>query len=130
MINILLFTRVKAEYAISYDSENFIIHRAKSGQYADMVFKPHLSGLHVYDEEEPRGHACYLFVEMVKYNISIFTKHQVASANLVHKLQAGLLYPSVDDLRWIVKTSMLKDNPVTNQNVNVALKIWGLMWNF
>ena len=96
--NILSFTRVKAEYDISYDSENFIIHCAKSG-YADMVFRPHSSGLHVYDEEDMRGHTSYSFVEMVDVNMSMLTKRQVASTNLAHNLQAGLAYPSVDDLR-------------------------------
>ena len=127
MTNILSFTRVKAEYDVSYVGENFAIHCAKSG-YVYMVFRPHSSGLHVYDEDDLRGHASYSFAEMVKGNMSMFTKRQVASANLACNLQAGLAYPSVDDLRWIVKANLLKDNPVTNQDVDVALKIWGLVW--
>ena len=79
----------------------------------------------MYDEEDPRGHASYSFVETVKGNMSIVTKRQVASANLACNLQAGLAYLSVDDLRWIVKANMLNDNPVPNQDVDVALKIWG-----
>ena len=70
-------------------------------------------------------HASYLFIERVKGNMSMFTKCQVASANLACNLQAGLAYPSVDDLRWIVKANLLKDIPLTNQNMDVALKIWG-----
>ncbi len=61
----------------------------------------------------------------VEDNMSLFTKHQVASADLVCNLQAGLVYPSVPDLKWIVKANMLKDSPVTSQDVDVALKIWG-----
>ena len=64
-------------------------------------------------------------LEMVEGNMSMFTKRQIASANQAHNLQAGLAYPSVDDLMWIVKANMLKDTPVTNQDVYVALKIWG-----
>ncbi len=52
MTNILSLSRVKREYAVSYDGEDFIIHHAKRG-YTDMVFKPHPSGLHVYDQEDP-----------------------------------------------------------------------------
>jgi hypothetical protein len=62
---------------------------------------------------------------MVEDNMSLFTKHQVAIADLACNLQAGLAYPSVHDLKWIVKANMLNDSPVTSQDVDVALKIWG-----
>ena len=97
MTNILSLSRVKREYEVSYDGEDFIIHRAKHG-YSDMVFKPHPSGLHVYDQHDPRGHASYSFIITVEDNKSLFTKRQVASADLAHNLQAGLAYPSVPDL--------------------------------
>ena len=43
----IFFSLVKSEYEITYDGEDFIIHRSEKG-YLDMVFKPHKSGLHVY----------------------------------------------------------------------------------
>ncbi len=52
MTNILSLSPVKHEYAVSYDKEDFIIHHAEHG-YIDMVFKPHPSGLHVYDQDDP-----------------------------------------------------------------------------
>jgi hypothetical protein len=42
------------------------------------VFKPHPSGLHVYDPDDPRGHASYSFVETVEENIAMFTKCQIS----------------------------------------------------
>ncbi len=51
MTNILSLSHVKGEYAVSYDREDFIIYRAEHG-YTDMVFKPHPSGLHVYDQDD------------------------------------------------------------------------------
>jgi hypothetical protein len=57
--------------------------------------------------------------------MALFTKRQVASADLACNLQAGLAYPSVKDLKWIVQANLLKDSPVTAQDVDVALKIWG-----
>jgi hypothetical protein len=124
MTSILSLSRVKREYAASYDGEDFIIHRAKHG-YTDMVFKPHPSGLHVYDQDDPQGHASYSFIVTVEDNMSLFTKRQVASADLACNLQAGLAYPSIHDLKWIVKANMLKDSPVTSKDVDVALKILG-----
>jgi hypothetical protein len=58
MTNILSFSLVKTEYDISYDGDAFIIHWAAKG-YPDMVFKPHKSGLHVYDPDDPRGLASH-----------------------------------------------------------------------
>jgi hypothetical protein len=124
MINILSLAKVKLEYPVSYDGDNFIVHRAKHG-HTDMVFKPHPSGLHVFDEDDPRGLASYSFIATVEENMSMFTKRQVAGADLARNLQAGLAYPYVKDLKWIVQANLLKDSPVIAQDVDVALKIWG-----
>ncbi len=78
MTNILSFSFVKS----TYDGDAFIIHRAVKG-YSDMVFKPHKSGLHVYDLDDPRGLASHCFMETVESNMLLFTKRQIHSANLV-----------------------------------------------
>jgi hypothetical protein len=122
--NILSLSLVKHEYSISYDGEDFIIHQAKHG-YADMVFKPHPSGLHVYDPDDPRGHASYSFAETVEENMAMFTKRQIVNAELARKLQAGMAYPSILDLKWVVQSNQIRDCLITAQDVNVALKIWG-----
>ena len=36
-----------------------------------------------------------------------------------------MAYPSIPDLKWVVQSNQIKDCPVTAQDVNVALKIWG-----
>jgi hypothetical protein len=123
MTNILSLSQVKQEYDVSYDGDDFIIHRAKLG-YPDMVFKPHSSGLHVLDVNDSRSQASYSFVETVAENMKLFTKRQIASAQQAHNLQAGLGFPSVQDYKWIVKANMLKDCPVIHQDVDVALKVW------
>jgi hypothetical protein len=74
---ILSLSLVKHEYSISYDGEDFIIHQAKHG-YADMVFKPHPSGLHVYDPDDPQGHASYSFAKTVEENMAMITKCQIS----------------------------------------------------
>ena len=121
--NILSLAEVKKEYVVSYDGDDFIIHRAKRC-YPDMVFKPHPSGLHVLDVNDSRSHASYAFVETVSENMQLFTKRQITSAQQAPDLQAGLGFPSVQDYQWIVKTNMLKDCPVVSQDVDVALKVW------
>ena len=122
--NILSLLRVKEEYPVSYDGEDFIVHRALHG-YPDMVFKPHPTGLHVLDINDPRSHASYAFVETVADNMQLFTRRQIAGGNLARDLQAGLAYPSDKDLKWITQANMLKDSPVRPQDVDLALRIHG-----
>ena len=57
--------------------------------------------------------------------MSMFTKRQIVNADLAHNLQAGMAYPSIKDLKWVVQSNQLKDCPVSVEDVNVALKIWG-----
>ena len=73
MTNILSFSLVRSEYDVTYDGDLFIIHWAAKG-FPDMVFKPHKSGLHVYDPNDPRGLASYCFMETVESNMALFTQ--------------------------------------------------------
>ena len=73
MTIILSLAVVKHEYEVSYDGDEFIIHRARHG-YPDLVFKPHASGLHVLDTNDPQSVASYAFMETVVDNMSLFTK--------------------------------------------------------
>jgi hypothetical protein len=52
--NILSLKKVRSEFPVSYDREDFIIHRALH-RYYDMVFKTHERGLHVLDINDPRS---------------------------------------------------------------------------
>ncbi len=124
MTNILSFSLAKSEYDITYDGDAFIIHRAAKG-YSDMVFKPHKSGLHVYDPDDPRGLASHCFMETVKSNMLLFTKRQIHSANLVRNLQAGLAFLSNANMKWAIQSNLIKDCPVTVRDMGMAIKVWG-----
>ncbi len=124
MTNIPSFSLVKSEYNITYDGDTFIIHRAAKG-YSDMVFKPHKSGLHVYDPDDPRGLASHCFTETVESNMLLFTKRQIHSANLANNLQAGLAFPSNADMKWAIQSNLIKDCPVTVKDMGMAIKVLG-----
>ena len=124
MTNILSFLLVKSEYDITYDGDVFIIHRAAKG-FPDMVFKPHTSGLHVYDPEDTSGLASYSFMETVESNMALFTKRQIHSANQVRNLQAGLAFPSDSDMTWALQSNMIKDCPLTATDMKTATTVWG-----
>jgi hypothetical protein len=67
MTNILSFRKVRSELEITYDGHSFIIYRAAKG-FPDMVFKPHKSGLYVYDPNDPRELASHCFMDTVNKN--------------------------------------------------------------
>jgi hypothetical protein len=68
MTNILSLAKVKLEYPVSYNGDDFIVHHAKHG-CTDMFFKPNPSGFHVFDEDDPRGLASYSFIATVEENM-------------------------------------------------------------
>ena len=123
MTNILSFSLVKSEYDITYDGDAFIIHRVAKG-FTVMVFKPHASGLHVYDPEDARGLASYSFMETVESNMALFIKRQIHSANQVRNLQAGLAFPSDSDMTWALQSNMIKDCPLTAKDMKTATTVW------
>ncbi len=122
MTNILSFSLVKSEYDTTNDGDAFIIHRAVKS-YSHMVFKPHKSRLHVYDSDDPRGLASHCFMETVESNMSLFTKRQIHSANLIRNLQAGLAFPSNADMKWGIQSNLIKDCPVTVKDMGMAIKV-------
>ncbi len=124
MTNILSFARVKREYRITYEGDDFITHRRSNG-FSDMVFKPHPSGLRIHDPCDKRGLASFCFLETVDENKAMFTNKQIASADKARNLHAGLAFLSMSDYKWALQANLLQDCPVTVQDLSVALKIWG-----
>ncbi len=57
--------------------------------------------------------------------MSLFTKRQIYSANLVHNLQAGLAFPSNADMKWAIQSNLIKDCLVTVKDMGMAIKVWG-----
>jgi hypothetical protein len=86
-----------------------------------MVFTKHRSGLHYHD---PRGEHLS-FVVTVDGKKSLFTKRQVDGAERARVLYASFSHPSIMDFKWILRLNQIKDCPVTVQDAEVALKIWG-----
>jgi len=123
MTNTLSFSLVKSEYDITYDGDAFIIHWAAMG-FPYKVFKPHASGLHVYDPEDTRGLASYAFMETAESNMALFTK-RLHSANQVRNLQAGLAFPSNSDMTWALQSNMIKDCPLTAKDTTMPTMVWG-----
>jgi len=111
------------QYRVTYDSDDlmFVVHR-ESENKPNMEFRMHESGLHYYD---PRKNDQLAFISTVSENKEGFTKRQIKGAETARTLYATLSYPSMKDFKWVIRSNQIKDCPVTVQDVDVAIKIWG-----
>jgi hypothetical protein len=87
-----------------------------------MEFRMHEFGLYYYD---PRKTEHLAFISTVSENKGVFTKMQIKGAETARALYTTLSYPSMKDFKWVIRSNHIKDCPVTVQDVNVAIKIWG-----
>jgi hypothetical protein len=67
----------------------------------------------------------FIFVETVSGNKQGSTQRQIKGAEVARTLYAQLSYPSWKDFKWVIRSNQIKDCPMTVQDVDVALKIWG-----
>jgi hypothetical protein len=86
-----------------------------------MHFIMHENGLHYYD---PRGRDVAM-VQTVSGNKENFTKRQVKGAEAAKALYTKLIFPSWKDFKWIIRSNQIKDCPVTIEDVDNAMKIFG-----
>jgi hypothetical protein len=87
-----------------------------------MEFRMHESGLHYY---EPRKEEHLTFANNVSDNKTGFNKRQIKCAELARNLYKTWSYPSMKDFKWAIHSNKIKDYPLTIQDINVAMKIWG-----
>jgi hypothetical protein len=108
---------------VTYDSDDmmFVVHR-ESESKPNMEFRMHECGLHYYD---PMKTEHLVFVSTVSKNKEIFTKRQIKGAKAAIALYTTHNYPYMKDFKWVIHSNQIKDCPVTVQDVNAAIKIWG-----
>ena len=121
--NIVALSNVIKQYRVTYDSDDlkFVVHRESAGK-PNMEFRMHESGLHYYDPRDIGHHA---FVNTVSGNKIGFTKRQIKGAETARALYSALSYPSTKDYKWIIRSNLIRNCPVTVQDIQVASKVWG-----
>ena len=88
------------------------------------VFKRH--GAHcVWHPTKKEASPATVFVETVEQNKLKFSKCQVKRAEGVRDLLKALMLPTVRDLKKTVQFNLIKNNPCTLEDIQVAEQIWG-----
>ena len=120
--NIISLSNVIQKYRVTYDSEEkmFIVHREAEGK-PNMEFIMHKSGLHYYNQRNN----LFSFINTVSGNKEGYTHIQVKGSEVARNLFAKLCYPSWKDFKWVNRITQINNFPVTVEDVNVALNIWG-----
>jgi hypothetical protein len=99
----------------------FVVHR-ESESKPNMEFRMYESGLHYYD---PRKYHHLTFVNTVSENKTGFANRQIKCAELARNLYKTLSYTSTKDFKLVINSNQIKDCPMTIQDIDVAMKIWG-----
>jgi hypothetical protein len=122
--NIICLKNLIKIYRITYDSKvetTYVVHCQQFG-LPDLFFEMHPCGLHI----------CHLkklgefgFIQMVKENMKLFSKRQIAGATQARDLFEKMIFPSTADLRAIVSACGVPGSDVTLKDVKAAKVIWG-----
>jgi hypothetical protein len=121
--NIIALRNLIHQYRVTYDSDDkmFCVHQEYQGK-PNMEFRMHKCGVHYYN---PRNKKHLAFVNTGSENKEGFKKSQIKVAELAQTLYKTLSYPSIKDFKWVIRSNQIKNCPVTAQDIDVALKIWG-----
>ena len=58
-------------------------------------------------------------VQAIEENAKLLTPKEIAQANVAKQLLHALGYPLVINLKTIIKTNMIQDNPITQSDVKL-----------
>eukprot|EP00934_Nitzschia_sp_Nitz4_P004202 Nitzschia sp. Nitz4//scaffold466_size5842//986//4399//NITZ4_009198-RA/size5842-processed-gene-0.7-mRNA-1//-1//CDS//3329552510//4192//frame0 len=114
------------EYRITYDSQGdgaFVVHLPTK----DVKFTKSENGLYYFVPEhlDTGTPSATSHVQTVEENKRFYTERQVQRANKARELYHALGTPSTSDFKAILRTNMIKNNPVTLDDVNAAERIYG-----
>ena len=133
MANIFSFSHMKDKYRITYDSkvdDAFHVHTkdgvVKFGATDEGLYAYKPSKRFLEEVAETKNKVLkHTFVTTVKDNIEGFTKDEVNGAKRARKLYHAIGCPTIQNLKHIIRMNLIRNCPVTTEDVNNAEKIWG-----
>ena len=118
--NILSLSNVKQHHRVTYDkerNETFTIHK----YHGSILFRECTKGLY-YHNTALHGNTVLTIVEEKK---ELYTKRQFIGAKTAQKLQGTIGYPSTKSYLKIIDGNLLKNYPITSQDIIAAEDIFG-----
>ena len=120
--NTILLKNLTEQYRVTYDSNDhiFIVHR-EGKDLSNSYFIMHDSSLHYYEATKKD----LVFLNTVSKNNEGFSKRQIKSAVKSRELQHTLVFTTVKELKWIIRSNQIQYCPVETEDVDNAELIWG-----
>jgi hypothetical protein len=117
--NIICLRNLIKIYRGTYDSKvetTFVVHCQQFG-LPDLFFEMHLWRLHIC---HPKKMGEFGFIQMVKSNMKLFRKWQIASANQARDLFEKMIFSSTEDFRATISAGGVPGSDVTLEDVKAA----------
>ena len=121
LTNILSFFNLQKKFHVTFDNrkdDSFHVY-TKDGK--EVRFSPSPNGIYRYDN----ANKDFCFTETVASNSRHFTKRQIENAKAARKLYHAIGAPSTRDFRLLLRSNMIRNCPVTEEDVRIAEKVFG-----
>ena len=122
--NVFSLARVADKYRVQYDSnieDAFTVH----GPNRKVKFNRIAENLYIWIPKAEEIKAGTALVNTLQENKSFFTDRQIQKAKLAKKLLSTMAYPTIDQLKAMVRMNMIRDSPVTLADVDLIEKVYG-----
>ena len=122
--NVLSLANVRRKHTVTYNSNQelaFIVHTPTK----TVKFQECENNLHIYKPSQAESIHGTILVETIKDNATKYTQRQLTQAKAARKLLHALGYPSINDLKSMIKMNAIKDCPITIEDIQVAQDVYG-----
>ncbi|KAL7577185.1 hypothetical protein ACA910_003520 [Epithemia clementina (nom. ined.)] len=121
--NIFSFAEMEDRYRITYENHKntkaFVVHLAES----QAIFRRSENGLYYF---KPKYNTREInMVETIEENKRMFTPRQVKRAKTAQALYYAIGTPSLKDFKMIVQSNVIRNSPVTVEDIDLAEQIFG-----
>jgi hypothetical protein len=122
--NIFGLLDLKKKHRITFDSEKedaFIVHKDKG----NMKFKCNPKGLYTFEVSDKYLKMESHLINTVKENRVGYTQRQFEQAKKARELYHIAGTPTIETFKTLLKMNVIRNCPVTTEDVNIAEKIFG-----
>ncbi len=106
-------------YSVKYNDKDDI-YRVYNRKTGNITRFPRKGGHYIYAPKSAN-----MFVNTVDENKKMYTRQQYKRAIKARDLLYSLLAPTIKDLKYVVQSNSIKDNPVTEEDIKIAEDIFG-----
>ena len=122
--NVFSLAKVADKYRVQYDSnieDAFTVH----GPNWKVKFNRIAENLYIWAPKAEEIKAGTDLVNSLHDNKLFFTNRQIQKAKLAKKLLSTMAYPTIDQLKAMVRMNVIRDSPITLTHVDLIEKVYG-----